>query len=725
MYHQVLLKGPLMFFSCRRALVAASVTALLGAMAPVAAADDHDTGDSGSGSDGEVTVTRHVVESFDDTPIVANLFLPPGDEPAELVLETHGWGGTGRTSPAGMTQELVDDGYAVLTWDQRGFGCSGGQVRIDDPDVEGGDVSALIDWAVSSDSPADIATGEDDDPIVGMIGGSYAGAIQTAAASVDPRIDAIAPDMSWSDLRYSLYPGEVVKQGWVGILYALGTATAEGQGLDPQCDDGPQPDSGLDPIIHRGATEFAATGKVSEPVLDFFAGSSLDGYADDEQHVDVPTLVTQSAVDTLFNLTDGLGVRDHVRAQGADSRLLIYCGGHVNCPTSYADADDTRAMRDAIQDWFAVHLRGEEDVDVGAPITYRTNEGIWRDLDALPEADDGLSATGSAEDLAVVPVLDVPDLASTVAESGSTGGSLQATPLTAATVSRDGDPRAATFEVAEAADGPLELVGVPEVDLTVDGTLLETLGELPAADLAAVLEELSLAGLEPVLDEAGEIVGAAPVAGNVAQGALGGLLGPTAADAVPTDVHVFVKFVHREAGEVVNLQEGAIRVPVIDGPAEVSLRMPGLAYTIPEGDHLDVQVSTASLAHATGRVPAAVDVDLDASVPVVDGDVPQQPPDDDGPPRRPSSEQPGPPDDRPGGGEGRSPGPPEQRPQEPPADRPASAATTSGAGAEPLAAAAAGSGSTPGTAATLTALTAGLLLAAATLARRLGHRGAG
>jgi hypothetical protein len=60
----------------------------------------------------------------------------------------------------------------------------------------------------------------------------------------------------------------------------------------------------------------------------------------------------------------------------------------------------------------------------------------------------------------------------------------------------------------------------------------------------------------------------------------------------------------------------------------VDVPMPGLAYTIPAGDHLDVEVSTASLMHATGRTPAMIDVRLAGVVPttppawVVDEDEP-------------------------------------------------------------------------------------------------------
>jgi hypothetical protein len=147
---------------------------------------------SGDDPDGGATVTDHVIASFDEVELEATLFLPPAasaDDPVPLVLRTHGWAGSRETSASGTLQRLLDEGYAVLTWDSRGFGCSGGVVRIDDPDTEGRDVTALIDWALDN---APIAT-EGDDPVVGMTGGSYAGGIQTAGAAVDNRLDALAP----------------------------------------------------------------------------------------------------------------------------------------------------------------------------------------------------------------------------------------------------------------------------------------------------------------------------------------------------------------------------------------------------------------------------------------------------------------------------------------------------------------------------------------------------
>ena len=38
------------------------------------------------------------------------------------------------------------------------------------------------------------------DPRVGMVGGSYGGQVQFAAAGVDQRIDTIVPLITWNDL---------------------------------------------------------------------------------------------------------------------------------------------------------------------------------------------------------------------------------------------------------------------------------------------------------------------------------------------------------------------------------------------------------------------------------------------------------------------------------------------------------------------------------------------
>jgi ABC-2 type transport system ATP-binding protein len=618
----------------RRTTVALLAVAMLVAAAPTVAAE------------AAPMVTDHVVESFDGTPLETTLFLPPGASaaaPVPLVLRTHGWGGTRETSTgaassadpgAGTLAKLVDAGYAVLTWDSRGFGCSGGQVRIDDPDVEGRDVTALIDWAMAN---APIATDAAGDPIVGMTGGSYAGGIQLSTAAVDDRLDALAPEIAWSDLRYSLYGGEVVKQGWIALLYGLGTATGTALGLDPSCGGGPTADA-LDPAIHQGVTEFLTNGRVSAETLDFFAKSSVASFGQ-QRPARVPTLVLQGSVDTLFDLTDGHGIYEHVRSQGVDARFVAFCGGHVACPSSYADAGDRTYLDDAILAWFAKHLRGE-DVDTGAPVSYRTNDGEWRDTDRFtPET--SLPVAGSAEGLPVVPVVDVPDVEDLLAlfAAGPPTG-IPALPTTAAKTAMPGDPRAATIEIARADGAPLEVLGVPSITLDVTGTTVSLQEAMaPLGELVTTLPR----------EEVGDVlVGSAGPLGAITGGVVRGVgADGEALGGVDGTVNLFVKLVHRETGEVLNLQEGAVRVDISDGEATVDVPMPGMAYTVPEGDHLDLEIATSSLMHATGRTPAIVDVVVSGVVPVL-----TTPADEQGRPSSPgrSGDAPkGPPADRPGG----------------------------------------------------------------------------
>jgi ABC-2 type transport system ATP-binding protein len=532
----------------RRALLAVLLTASAVAVVPTTSAAQEGP-----------AVTTQVVESFDATPLVTTLFVPAGVDaarPAPLVLLTHGWGGTGQQQPTGFVGRLLEAGYVVLTWDQRGFGCSGGEVQIDKPEAEGQDVVALIDWAVANAPVRVDATG---DPLVGMAGGSYAGGIQTATASIDERIDAIAPEISWWDLRYSLYSGEVVNQGWATLLHLVGMATAGAQGLDPSCPTYPQP-GGLDPMITQGYTEGTTTGRISEPVLDFFGRSSLAVYGQDDP-VGIPTLVVQGSTDTLFDLTDGWRIVEHVQATGAPTRFVVFCGGHVACPATYADAGDSEHVDDAVLTWFARHLDGDTSVDVGAPVEYRTNEGVWRTAAGFPSPGaDPLTASGSGR-VVSVPALDPPDLGSLTGLSPE--GGIPALPITTAAVSAPDDVRAMQVEIARATDRAIDLFGIPMVTLRVEGV-----------------------GDEAVL---------------------------------------MAKLVDRESGAVVNLQEGAVRVPLTGGPVEVEVLMPGVAYTLPAGHHLDLQVTTASLMHSNARTPSTVDVTATVSVPVEPVDRPAGP----------------------------------------------------------------------------------------------------
>src|SRR5262245_25467081 len=65
--------------------------------------------------------------------------------PVPMVLHSHGWGGS-RTRTASSFQDLLDAGFGVISFDQRGFGESGGKAHVEDPAFEGEDVINIVDY---------------------------------------------------------------------------------------------------------------------------------------------------------------------------------------------------------------------------------------------------------------------------------------------------------------------------------------------------------------------------------------------------------------------------------------------------------------------------------------------------------------------------------------------------------------------------------------------------
>jgi ABC-2 type transport system ATP-binding protein len=145
-----------------------------------------------------------------------------------------GWGQAGdtditQTAIQGVLSisQLWHGGFNVLTWDPRGFGMSGGVATVDSPAYEGRDVSAIINWVAQQRGVELDRSGV---PRIGMVGASYGGGIQFAAASQDCRIDAIAPTIAWHSLLTSLDKNATPKTGWGNILEAV-AATAH---IDPE-----------------------------------------------------------------------------------------------------------------------------------------------------------------------------------------------------------------------------------------------------------------------------------------------------------------------------------------------------------------------------------------------------------------------------------------------------------------------------------------------------------
>ncbi|HEU5034725.1 MAG TPA: CocE/NonD family hydrolase [Mycobacteriales bacterium] len=284
---------------------------------------------------GKVTVTNGCVESVPDagstTPqkICYTLFKPAGADARHkvpMVLHSHGWGGSRTTDPASF-KPFLDAGYGVLSFDQRGFGQDGGKARIENPAYEGKDVEKIVDlisklnWVIQ-DGPGD--------PRLGSIGGSYGGGYQFVGAFTEIAdkhkqvFDALAPEITWWDLKQSLAPQGVPKTEWVSLLTAAGV-----QALPPEI---------LEGTAYAAATGLWPDGTVpGVPNLDaFFAKNGPKWQVGQGRRIDVPVLFRQGITDELFPLDQGL--QNFAKALTPRARkhsiFVGYNGGHV-LPNAY------------------------------------------------------------------------------------------------------------------------------------------------------------------------------------------------------------------------------------------------------------------------------------------------------------------------------------------------------------------------------------------------------
>jgi pimeloyl-ACP methyl ester carboxylesterase len=295
------------------------------------------------------------IQMDDGVSIAATLFEPTATPPAAgwpAVILMHGLGGD-RTSMNALASAmgLVGDQYAVLTFDARGHGQSGGLIGIDGP-RETADVREIFDWLASRP--------EVDGKKIGAFGISYGGgaALNSLAAGVPWAAVEVAE--TWTDLYSALVPNGLPKSGIVaGFLAEL-------------------PAERLDPSVLE-IRDAAFASRNPDAVRRWAAArSSLSGLRGKR----APVFFMQGRRDFAFGVDQA--TRGYAVLAGP-KRLWI--GNHGHPPSTFPAADTPQMLVDG-KAWYDRFLRGAQNgIDRSRPVTIAA-EGSSRvkRFAALPRA---------------------------------------------------------------------------------------------------------------------------------------------------------------------------------------------------------------------------------------------------------------------------------------------------------------------------------------------------
>ncbi|WP_326697544.1 alpha/beta fold hydrolase [Streptomyces sp. NBC_01754] len=273
-------------------------------------------------------------------------FTNGGSQRRPAVLIGHGFGGS-KDDVRAQAEKLAADGYAVLTWSARGFGKTTGEITLNAPDAEVRDVSGLIDWLAGRPEVQLDAKG---DPRVGVTGASYGGAVSLLAAGYDPRVDAVAPMITYWDLADALFPDGVFKKLWAGLFVTTGGGCQK-----------------LEKRLCEMYERVAVSGKPDEAARRLLTERSPVAVAD---RIDVPALIVQGQSDSLFPLDQADAMAEAIRANGAPVAVDWIAGGHDG-----GNMEADRVQR-RIGQWFDRYLKGEEGADTGPAFRVSRTGGV-------------------------------------------------------------------------------------------------------------------------------------------------------------------------------------------------------------------------------------------------------------------------------------------------------------------------------------------------------------
>ncbi|MDO7868116.1 CocE/NonD family hydrolase [Nocardioides jiangxiensis] len=331
--------------------------------------------------------------------IIGDLYLPSSASPTSRVpaiLTTNGFGGS-KDDQAAWGASFATNGYAVLSYSGLGFGGSSCKITLDDPDWDGKAASQLVSYLGGRDgiayadaahtqpvAPLEVVqrdqkdhdgVAQANDPRVGLIGGSYGGGFQFAAAGIDHRVDALVPIITWNDLSYSLAPNNTdkVAPGRVTSTNSGATKLAWGLGFSALGLTGDLQNQQVpgDPLPCPNFADWVCPALVTAGTTGYFDAASVAAaqhasVASYMANIEVPTLLLQGQADTLFNLNEAVATYQALKAQGTTVKMVWQHFGHSSL--GMLPGENDYLVGRAYQ-WFDRYLKGL-DVSTGPEFAY-------------------------------------------------------------------------------------------------------------------------------------------------------------------------------------------------------------------------------------------------------------------------------------------------------------------------------------------------------------------
>jgi ABC-2 type transport system ATP-binding protein len=283
---------------------------------------------------GDFTKLDTTVTMSDGVQIAVTYYEPSGTPPAggwPAVMMFHGLGQTRnsldlRTWSANRVAEtyLAPAGYAVLTFDARAHGQSGGLFSLDGP-RELQDTRELFAWLT-----AHPRVNRDK---VGALGVSYGGGMVWLATVAGVPFKAVVTAATWTDLRAALMPQSLLRTGVVlGFLQDI-------------------PPSKYTPEV-QSVLQDAAIGRTAA------VGAFLASRSTRQQlgHISVPALLIQGRRDFAFDADQAI---DTYKALRGPKRLYLGDLGHA--PAADPPGEVQHFAAEA-RSWFDQYLKGRHEL---------------------------------------------------------------------------------------------------------------------------------------------------------------------------------------------------------------------------------------------------------------------------------------------------------------------------------------------------------------------------